>query len=244
MNVKWCLQLGNLLYYCMGSKIYFFWQKYTSQTNKVLLWVTWNRSPLHFIWWMIDYLCQQYSTDDVFGFSSSFRISCDMRHRSLMDCCSLKSTHSSCRWTGLSGPVQSVHCPVTFSILVRRLEFFISVSEDLNRGTVHCPAESRPSSCTQVYSFTTLNDTKQSVIICGGPFAFGMLINPTTLLLSPNKLADKWTRISIRRPLLSFSYSHMFLQCSPFIHPPILPLREHAEIFQTLRHIFCYLIRC
>ena len=79
-----------------------------------------------------------------------------------MYCCSLKSTTLTPLVDELVCPVLSrvstVQCPVTFSILVRRLEILICVSEDLNRGTVHCPAESRPSSCTQVYSNKQLND--------------------------------------------------------------------------------------
>ena len=82
-----------------------------------------------------------------------------------MYCCSLKSTTLTPLVDELVSPVLSrvstVQCPVTFSILVQRLEILISASEDLNRGTVHCPAQSRPSPCTQVYSYTQLNDTEQ-----------------------------------------------------------------------------------
>ena len=146
-----------------------------------------------------------------------------------MDCCSLKSTTLTLLVDELVSPVLSrvstVQCPVTFSILVQRLEILISVSEDLNRGTVHCPAESRPSSCTQVYSYTQLNDTEQSLLhncdVEPGKFGAnldqsllvgahlhlvcGMLINLTTLHLIL-KAPISWLKLSLRRLMLSFSY--------------------------------------
>ena len=156
--------------------------------------------------------------------------------------------------------MSTVQCPVTFSILVQRLEILISVSEDLNRGTVHCPAESRPSSCTQVYSYTQLNDTEQSLLhncdVEPGKFGAnldqsllvgahlhlvcGMLINPTTLHLIL-KAPISWLKLSLRRLMLSFSYrlgkpsikkKHFIIDiCLYFIKGGVTPLTGPPNLY-------------